>query len=60
MRLHPAVTKDEAMTWLTDQAKATWGEERVPELKENLETMAEAMATISAVELPDEVEPLFP
>ncbi|MDZ7728062.1 MAG: hypothetical protein U5Q44_07630 [Dehalococcoidia bacterium] len=60
MRLHPAVTKDEALEWLTEQARVTWGEDRVPELKDNLESMADAMAAISAVELPDDVEPLFP
>jgi hypothetical protein len=60
MRLHPPVTQDEAYTWLSTQAAATWGPERLGELEENLKTMAEAMALISAVELPDELEPLFP
>lgn len=60
MRLHPAVTKEEATEWLTGQAKASWGEERLPELKENIDAIAEAMAIISAVELPDDLEPLFP
>lgn len=60
MRLHPAVTKEEATEWLTTQAKASWGEERLPELQENIDAIAEAMAIISAVELPDDLEPLFP
>jgi hypothetical protein len=60
MRLHPAVTKEEATEWLTNQAKASWGEERLPELQENIDAIAEAMAIISAVELPDDLEPLFP
>lgn len=60
MRLNPAVSKEEALEWLTIQAKFTWGEDRLPELQENLEIIAEAMAIISAVELPDDLEPLFP
>jgi hypothetical protein len=60
MRLNPAVTKEEALEWLTMQAKFTWGEERLPDLQENLDAIAEAMAIISAVDLPDDLEPLFP
>jgi len=60
MRLNPPVTKEEALEWLTLQAKATWGEDRIPELQENLDAIAEAMAIISAVDLPDDLEPLFP
>ncbi|MGD9934648.1 MAG: hypothetical protein AB7T37_13160 [Dehalococcoidia bacterium] len=60
MRLHPPVSTDEAYSWLKGQATSTWGEERVGDLEENLKTMAEAMALISAVELPDDLEPLFP
>ena len=60
MRLHPPVSTEEALTWLTAQAKMTWGEERLPELSENLAAIAEAMAIISAVDLPDDLEPLFP
>lgn len=60
MRLHPAVTEEEALSWLTDQATAAWGAERLPELTENLKAIAEAMAIISGVELPDDLEPLFP
>lgn len=60
MRLHPAVTTDEALAWLTAQASAEWGPERIPEIKDNLTSLAEAMAIISSVELPDDLEPLFP
>lgn len=60
MRLHPAVSTDEAYTWLKSQAKESWGEERLPELEESLKRLAEAMAAVSDVELPDELEPLFP
>jgi hypothetical protein len=60
MRLHPAVTTDEAYSWLSSQAAAMWGADRATEMDENLKTLAEAMAAISAVELPDDLEPLFP
>lgn len=60
MRLHPPVSTEEALTWLTAQAQMTWGEERLPELSDNLAAIAEAMAIISAVDLPDDLEPLFP
>jgi hypothetical protein len=60
MRLHPAVTQAEALEWLTTQAQDTWGEERLDALKPNLESLAEAMSAVSAVELPDDLEPLFP
>lgn len=60
MRLHPAVTREEAEEWLTAQAKLAWGEERLPELADNIKAIAEAMAIISSIELPDDLEPLFP
>jgi hypothetical protein len=60
MRLHPALSKEEILEYLTMQAKMVWGEERFPALESQLEPLAEAMAAISACELPDELEPLFP
>lgn len=60
MRLYPPVTTEEAKAWLTAQAVATWGPAKTSELGSDLETLAEAMSLISAVELPDELEPLFP
>jgi hypothetical protein len=60
MRLHPAVTREEAADWLTRQVAAEYGADRLPEFRDTIERLAEAMAAISAVELPDEVEPLFP
>lgn len=60
MRLHPAVSEDEALNWLRAQALQSWGEERLPELEASLRRLAEAMALVSAVQLPDEMEPLFP
>jgi hypothetical protein len=79
MRLHPAVTEEEAMSWLLTQVKASdvqINEEamswllaqakdkslKTPEeqLKEILKPVAESMAAVSAVVLPEGVAPLFP
>ena len=58
MRLHPAVTIEEALAWLTAQAESTWGVQPTPELAEALWPTAEAMAAVSATVLPEEIEPL--
>jgi hypothetical protein len=60
MRLHPQVPVDEARQWLLDQAVATFGVERGAELEKAVEPFAEAMAAVSAIELPDDLEPAFP
>lgn len=60
MRLHPAVTPDEALAWLTAQASAAWGADRLPEIEGSLADLAEALAVVSSVELPDDLPPLFP
>ena len=60
MRLHPKISLEEAQQWLLDQATATFDVERSPELEEALRPFAESMAAVSAVELPDDLEPLFP
>jgi hypothetical protein len=60
VRLYPPVSQEEAQTWLTAQAANTLGEEAAATMADDLTTMAEAMSIISAVELPDELEPLFP
>lgn len=60
MRLHPAVTEQEALTWLRAEAAARWGEAQVPLLEEQLREVARSMATISAFPLPDTAQPYFP
>ena len=60
MRLHPAVSTDEARAWLTARAVEALGAEDGPALQAALTPLAEAMAAVSAVELPDELEPEFP
>ena len=56
MRLYPPVEKDEVLAWLHSEALARWGSV-TPELEQSLAELAEAMAAISAVELPESVEP---
>lgn len=61
MRLHPEVTQEEAATWLKqqviDDAPAAADD---PELDAAVKQIAEAMAAISRVVLPDDLEPMFP
>jgi hypothetical protein len=59
MRLHPAITEEEAYIWLRRQVLEDGATEDAA-LEESLRSMAEAMAAISQVVLPDELEPLFP
>jgi hypothetical protein len=60
MRLHPEVSPDEALTWLTGEAVASFQVPDSAELQTALRPLAEAMAAISAVELADELEPQVP
>jgi hypothetical protein len=56
MRLHPAVTEEEALAWLLAQAEARWGTVS-PELLAGLKSLAKAMADVSAVQIPEHIEP---
>ncbi len=60
MRLHPQVSPEEAFIWLKAQAEQQAPHERPEVLEAALKPMAESMAAISGVVLPDDVEPLFP
>jgi hypothetical protein len=60
VRIHPPVTKDEAAQWLTAQASAAYGEEAAAALADDIGIFAEAMAVVSSVPLPDDLEPLYP
>jgi hypothetical protein len=60
MRLYPPVSEQEALEWLLQQAVAQWGAERRDEMTQMLKPIAEAMAAVSGVELPEEVEPQWP
>jgi hypothetical protein len=56
LRLHPAVAEETIVEWLRQEAESHWGE-IAPDLEETLKTLARAMADISALDLPEEVEP---
>jgi hypothetical protein len=60
MRLHPQVSAAEALGWLKREAVSSFGVEESPELETALKPLAEAMAAVSGVILPDELEPEVP
>lgn len=58
MRLDPSVPREEIVEALVREARATWGEERLKELRPALETTAGAIWTIARERLdPTDVEP---
>ena len=59
MRLYPAVTTEEAITFLTAQSTALWGAQAAKEMEAQIKRFAEAMAAVSAVQVPEDLEPLF-
>ncbi|WP_342364113.1 hypothetical protein [Terrarubrum flagellatum] len=59
MRLKPAVSQEEAYRLLALNAAAIWGVQEAALLDDNLKLIADAMATVSALNIPDDVEPLF-
>jgi hypothetical protein len=60
MRLHPEVSTDEALGWLTSEATRSFEVPDSPELQTALRPLAEAMAAVSAVVVPDDLEPQVP
>lgn len=60
MRIYPPVSIEEAESWLTEQAKQTWGVEAAEGIAKEIAAMAEAMSALSHVEPSDELEPMFP
>ncbi len=59
MRVYPPESKAEIAAQLTAHAKLIWGDQ--PPISETvLDTVAEALALVTAIEVPDSVEPLFP
>ena len=59
MRLKPPVTSDEAFHLLLSNATMTWGPTEAALLHDQLRGIADAMAVISALNIPVETEPLF-
>jgi hypothetical protein len=59
MRLKPDVLQEEVLDWLEARAVELWGVEPGAELREALLPVAQAMAEVSAADVPDEAEPLL-
>ena len=59
MRLKPAPTADEAHQLLSANATIVWGPAAAAEISTNLRAIAEAMAVVASLDIPDETEPLF-
>ena len=59
MRLKPAPTSDEAFQILSANATLTWGAATGAEISTNLRLIADAMAIVASLDIPDETEPLF-
>ena len=61
MRLHPPLTKEEALEWLKAEAERADPEVAArPDIEAALDQFAQSMATISGFVLPDTLEPRFP
>ena len=58
--MHPEVSSAEALGWLTREAMASFEVDDSPELQTALRPLAEAMAAVSTVVVPDELEPRVP
>ncbi|MGE3074996.1 MAG: hypothetical protein AB7N24_14680 [Dehalococcoidia bacterium] len=59
MRLKPPPTANEAHQLLSANATLVWGAAAAAEISANLRAIAEAMAVVAALDIPDETEPLF-
>ncbi len=59
MRFDPALSREETLARLTDDAVATWGQERAAEMGAALESTAHAIWVVAQEPLdPTDVEPL--
>jgi hypothetical protein len=59
MRLKPALSADEAFQLLSASATLTWGPSAAAGLTTQLRSIAEAMAVVGALDIPEDTEPLF-
>jgi hypothetical protein len=60
MLVYPTPTETEAMDLLLPQAIAIWGDQRIEDLEEALKPLVRALVALSAFEVPEDTEPLFP
>ncbi|WEK05291.1 MAG: hypothetical protein P0Y65_03250 [Candidatus Devosia phytovorans] len=59
MRLKPPVSFEEAYNYLSQNAVLVWGDASAARMEPQLQSIAKAMAVVGALDIPDEVEPLF-
>ena len=59
MRLKPPISAEEAYRYLSVNAALVWVLEDAAKMAGTIKTIAGSMAEVSALDIPDEVEPLF-
>jgi len=59
VRIKPAVSPEEAYRYLSQNAVMVWGEAAATRMEPQLQSISSAMTVVSALEIPDEIEPLF-
>ena len=59
MRLKPPVSPEEAYRYLSQNAVLVWGVAAAAAMDAQLTSIAQAMAVVSSLDIPDPVEPLF-
>ncbi len=59
MRLKPPPTAEEALRYLGVNAVLVWGVAETALMEAQLRLIADAMAAVAALEVPEETEPLF-
>ena len=59
MRLKPPVSADQAYQYLAVNAALVWGVGDAAKMDAHLHSIADAMAVIGALDIPEHIEPLF-
>jgi hypothetical protein len=59
VRLKPPVSQEEAYRYLCQSAVLGWGVQATAKMEPTLSAIAKSMAVVSALDVPDDVEPLF-
>jgi hypothetical protein len=59
MRMKPPPSSDDAYKFLTLAAEHSWGAAEAALMETQLRAIADAMAAVAALDIPDDVEPLY-
>lgn len=59
MRIKPPVSNEQAYQYLSVNAALVWGLKEAASMDSHLHAIAQSMAVVSAIEVPEAVEPLF-